>query len=79
MGCPRVVVFNGVCRSWEVIYKVALINVFVFEVSKILHNLVFVQKSYSKITGEVSVTSKSAQSGIAFISNVGLETVNVLA
>ena len=61
------------------IYKVALINVFVFEVSKILHNLVFVQKSYSKITGEVSATSKSAQSGIAFIFNVGLETVNVLA
>ena len=41
----RVVVFHGICWSFRWLSKMALINLFVFVVLKILHNLVFMQNS----------------------------------
>ena len=79
MGCFQVVVFHGVSRSLLELSEMTLINVSVFLVLKILHNIVFVQKSSLQITTDVSKSSKSVQDDIAFVLNAFSETVNVFA
>ena len=58
----------------------ALLKVLVFAAFKVLHNLVFVQKSFFlQITADVSKISKSTQANIVFILNVPSGTVGVFA
>ena len=57
--------------------KMALINVAVFLVLKILHDLAYMQKVFGgHLTSDVSKVSKNVEGSIAFIFNVILETVN---
>ena len=57
--------------------KMALINVAVFLVLKILHYLAYMQKVFvGHLTSDVSKDSKNVEGSIAFIFNVILETVN---
>ena len=58
----------------------ALLKVLVFAAFKVLHNLVFVQKSFFlQITADVSKISKSTQANIVFILNVPSGTAGVFA
>lgn len=55
----------------------ALINVAVFLVLKILHDLAYMQKVFvGHLTSDVSKVSKSVEGDIAFLSNVILERVH---
>ena len=77
MGCFRVVVFHGSYKSLLGLSQMALINVLVNLILKILQNLVFVQNFCSQVTARVSKSSKSVQRDITFILNLLSDTVNV--
>ena len=72
----RIVVFHEVCRILLRLFKMAMINVLIYIVLKILYSLVFVQKSLFAITADINKISKSAESDIALILNVLSEKVN---
>ena len=75
MGRFRVVAFHEVCRSLLGLSKVSMINILLFVVFNILHNLVFVQKNLClQITADISKISESVQGDVASILNVLSET-----
>ena len=69
MNRLKVILFQDLCRTLSVSFKMVFVNIIALEVLKILHNLVFMQKSLFEITADVNTITKFIQRDLNFIFN----------
>ena len=69
MNRLKVILFQDLCRTLSLSFKMVFVNIIALEVLKIFHNLVFMQKSLFEITADVSTITKFIQRDLNFIFN----------